>query len=261
MLVHRSHSMEDQKQQKELERIDQIGFVGVAALLGFILLSAYTLIQNWYVVVEKLTGFASEKNTGNPEGTASFAMQQQKIQDAEMPAEPATPRGPKKDVVIPGGQGQHIGNGEYNLSSPLTIRFDLLPVKAWRVDINTIVSNPPLTGMSPNNKDFTLVASDPPRSGFGLRFRDRGKYVVDLGQHSFEFTRDQSLWQPATETITVSVIQTNAGQATIKIYMNGTMLNQEWNFPLTIIDMRNFSQQHVLPNKHKLNDVNIVYYS
>lgn len=238
--------------ESELSRVDSLGSVLFVVTLAIAIAIAWWGYNYWTEKrAESMNADASQsKNvTHSPEDTPA-------------PASNAPVLGPAKTVIVPASftESKQEEDGNFTLPEKAVVRWDLLPPTARVVSVCFRMSNPPLTGDSPNDKRFHVMATTPVTNGFSVAMEDRGKYIISAGRHTFKYVRDFSLWRPSEESVCVRFVQLGQNSTRVEVVYNGNeSILQDTIDGLSTSEIRSWPQQLVVPDRQKIQNVWITY--
>lgn len=236
----------------ELSRVDSLGSVLFVVALLVAAGIAWYLYNSWSdKTKEAMNADASESKhiTASPE-------------DTPPPASNAPVLGPAKTVIVPASftESKQEEDGVFTLPEKAVVRWDLLPPTARVVSFCFRMSNPPLTGNSPNDKKYQVLATTPVTNGFSIAMEDRGKYVISAGRHTFKYTRDFSLWKPSEESVSVRFVQLGQNSTRVEVVYNGNeSILQDTIDGLSVSEIKSWPQQLLVPHRQKIQNIWITY--
>lgn len=236
--------------EAEMDRVDNMG-MGLAVFVAVcILVAAYFISLKWgqYKGPEMMGAVASDTDmTASPIDTTS-------------PASNAPVLGPPKPVIVPIKWDQRIKEGDFTFPEKSVVRWDLVPPSSKVVTIGFRMKNPPLTGKSPNDKIYQVLATDPASGGLSISMKDRGTYEFSMGRERLTYERDFSYWQADEEIVELRVIALSPTISRVELlYNNHEIMLHNKVEGLSVSTVRSWPQYLRVFHREKIADIWVTF--
>lgn len=154
-------------------------------------------------------------------------------------------------------------DGSYNMPKTLQVKWGMIPLRTNRITFGFKLANPPITGIdtSPEKPDdMKVLQSDPKESGVCISFKNRGMYKIHLGKNipSVQYTRDQSNYDPSSETMEIQFTQVGPRMHIDAIY-NGRSSNLAKDVALNMSEIRQWPEKLMIMDKSQVQNVWLSY--